>query len=198
MNRNIISKLFILLAIIAAGMLSATSVKAGDYSEKKIILRAGRQEEKLSEEEFSQWLKIEPVLYFSESGEAEIENINYCPTAKSFCDFFTSRRDHLKIGKEDLISADKNKIQSYLADLARRVNKDPVDAKFQVADGKVSVFAVSENGLALDIEKRIGIIAENILREPAGFSAKEINLVYNEIEPEIKSDETDNLGITAL
>ncbi len=192
-------RLLILLGIIAAGALSATAVKAGDDSEEKIILRVGQQEEEISGEEFSQWLKIEPILYFDDSNKAEIENVDHCPSAKYFCDSLISRRDRLRIKKNDLASADKNKIQSYLEDLARRVNKDPVNAKFQVEDGKVSAFAISEKGLALDIEKSLIIISESILAEnykPSGL--KELNLAYGETEPEIKSDEIDNLGITTL
>lgn len=193
------AKLLIFSGIIAAGVFLAAAAKAGDNPEKKIILRVGQQKEEVSEAEFSQWLKIKPVLYFGESGKAEIENINYCPAAKFLCDFIIARRDRLKISKRDLASADRNKIQSYLADLARRVNKDPVDAKFQVEDGKVSAFAISENGLVLDIEKSITIISGNILlKNYESLYLKEMDLAYNETEPEIKSDEIDNLGIVTL
>lgn len=190
-------KSFILLIVFVTGILLTVTAKAAGKLEKKIIFRAGQTGEEMSVEEFSQWLKIEPVLYFDESNRAEIENIDYCPNVKSFCDFSIAQRDRLKIKKKDLASADENKIRSYLGDLARRINKDPVDAKFQVEEGKVSAFAVSENGLALDIEKSAAAISENILR--SDFSdLKEISLVYGTIEPEIKSDEIDNLGITAL
>ncbi len=194
-------KLFAFSAIITTGMFlsSVILVQAGDNPEEKIILRIGQQEEELSGEEFYQWLKIEPVLYFDAENKAEIENIDYCATARFLCDFSTSSRDRLKIKKMDLASADREKIQSYLADLARRVNKDPVNAKFQVEDGKVSTFAISENGLALNIERSLIIISESILAEnykPSNL--KELDLAYNETEPEIKSDEIDNLGITDL
>ncbi len=193
------TRLFIFSAIIAAGVFLAAAAKAGDNPEKKIILRAGQQKEEVSEAEFSQWLKIEPVLYFGESDKAEIENVNHCSAAVFPCDFLITRRERFTMRKKDLVSADRNKIQSYLVDLARRINKDPVDAKFQVEDGKVSAFAISENGLALDIEKSAAIISENILRESSeSLYLKEIDLAYNETEPEIKSDEIDNLGINTL
>lgn len=196
------ARLIFMIAIIgaAAPFLSfAQNKNNADIEFNKIILKIGSQSEAIANDEYSDWIKIEPKLYVNSREKSEIENINYCPLEPVFCEYLMTRRGRLFVGKRSDLSVNKNKIVSFLDDLARRMNKDPVDAKFQMKDGKISVFALAENGLRLNIEKSLEIMTrdftDNIFPKSGG---KEINLSYETIEPEIKSSEVENLGIDSL
>jgi vancomycin resistance protein YoaR len=62
-------------------------------------------------------------------------------------------------------------------------------------DGKVSVFALSKNGIELDREKSLKIIFNYFKNN---INTGEIRLAYAEIPPEVTTDSIDNLGIKNL
>ena len=85
------------------------------------------------------------------------------------------------------------KIRNYLVFLAPLVAQEPVDAQLTVTDGRVTNFALSQEGIKLDIEKNINILKNGILN-----SKKEIILTTNNVQPKITTTDIDNLGITSL
>ncbi len=179
-------------AVLAAG-------STNEISFDNLILRNGNQEEKVPIKELYQWVEIKPALYFGSSNKAEIENIDYCPASSFLCDFLITKRERLFMNKKSYSIFKEDRVRTYLEDLGRKVNKDPVNAKFNVTDGKVSVFALAENGKKLNTQKSLEMILENLRQ--SGSAKKDsgiINLAYEELEPEIKSDSIDNMGITTL
>lgn len=172
---------------------------ANEASFDNLTLRSGNWEEKVSPEELYRWIEIKPVLYFRTSNKAEIENINYCPASSFLCGFLITERERLFVNKKSYSFFKEDRIRAYLEDLSRKVDKDPADAKLQIKDGKVSVFVLAENGIKLNVQKSLEIILENLRQ--SGNAKKDtgaIDLVCETLEPEIKSDSIDNMGITAL
>lgn len=166
---------------------------------EKIIFRVSDKEEIVGPEIFGSWFNFSPVLKPGAASKAEIENVSFCPEANEFfCDFLRTKREKIFIEKINNFSIEKDKIGAYLEDLGRRVNKDPVDAKFKVEDGRVSVFSLAKNGIKLDTEKSLEIIFDNLENLREAGKETEINLAFQKIEPEIKSDSIDNMGITTL
>jgi vancomycin resistance protein YoaR len=90
------------------------------------------------------------------------------------------------------VSIDEQKTKDYLVSLAPLVNQEPIDAKLSVKDGKVVIFALSQDGFLLNIEENVPILSEIILEN------KQINFKITKTEPKITTDSIDNLGITAL
>ncbi|MCX6765501.1 MAG: VanW family protein [Candidatus Moranbacteria bacterium] len=166
---------------------------------KKLVLKIGPYEEIVSENVFPQWIGIKSALYFPASSKSEIENTSYCPGDHLMCDFSVAERERSFTKKTTHLELKKEEIQSFLKDLERKVNKDPMNAKFQVENNKVSAFSLSENGFKLDVSKSHEALLKSLLviSIPAQ-ETREIELFYNILESEIKSDAIDTLGITTL
>jgi vancomycin resistance protein YoaR len=166
---------------------------------KSIKLTVGSFEQDLDSTDFSQWFNIQPVLVLNPKNQSEAENINYCPLDKSkiLCDLVLPKTDRIHFQNKIVTSLNEDAIRQYLNDLATKVNTDPVDAKLQIDNGKVSAFSLSQNGITLDVDKSLNII-ENSLNSSENQDSLTINLAYNETQPKINSNNIDNLGINDL
>jgi len=146
--------------------------------------------------EISQWFSEKETFTFSRNYRSEIENPYFCRGKKQvFCNLVLPIRKTAGLKRNWQLSVDENPIKIFLEDLGREHNKDPVDAKLQMEDGKVTVFAVSENGLKLDQEKSLAKIKENLTSDNLSL---EIELPYQETKPEISLESLNNMGITDL
>ena len=90
------------------------------------------------------------------------------------------------------ISVDQEKAKNYLISLAPMINQEPIDAKLIFKNGKVSVFALSQDGIRLEIDENIPNLFTSIK------NGKEINLKITKTKPVITTESIDNFGITAL
>ncbi|MCK9379176.1 MAG: VanW family protein [Candidatus Moranbacteria bacterium] len=162
---------------------------------EKIILKINNTEEELSRNEFSQLVKISTDLINEQDYQSEIENINFCHSEDFFCFFSQDARQKYTTKKTSSQSADREKIESFLATLAQKTDENPINAKLKIEDGKAIAFELSKNGFKLDIPKSIQILSAQLSNKniPAIIS-----LPSNEIEPKIKEDEISNLGINKL
>jgi len=91
------------------------------------------------------------------------------------------------------LTLDEKEIKDFLSQIATTVNDEPVNAKLTVADGKIKVFALSQEGHTLNIEASAKKIIKGVL---AGQT--NIDLIIDPIEPEIATENIDNLGLTSL
>lgn len=100
------------------------------------------------------------------------------------------------------IRADKEKIKDYLLTLIPQINREPVNAQLEFKKGKVEMFSLSQEGIALQIEKSIGEINKVVFIEEnhKDNSEKEIEvqMIVKKVQPEITTESIDNMGITAL
>jgi len=88
----------------------------------------------------------------------------------------------------------KEGLVSYLDAIANEIDVEVKEAKFTMENGKVVEFQPSQNGLSLQIEKTI----ENIGQKIKLVGATEIDLIVEEIEPEMTTEDVNNLGIKEL
>ena len=86
-----------------------------------------------------------------------------------------------------------DKVREYVNSFAPRVNIDPIDAKFEMNDDKVSAFQASTAGRRLNTDKSVSILMEQI--RSAQNSA---TLVVENIEPELTLEKVNRLGINTL
>lgn len=167
-----------------------------DYFAEGITLQAGGADYNLPAEELKKWITEKEDLTVNSGYQSEIENIDFCQYKKSIpCALMFSARQKFHTQKISEVFLNQDLLNKFLDDLARRTDKDPENAKLQVEDGKVSVFALSSNGIKLNKEKSLRIISDYFKNNS---STGEIKLVCDEIEPEITTDSIDNLGIKSL
>lgn len=94
------------------------------------------------------------------------------------------------------LSFDAQKVQDHLTLLAPGLDKEAVDAQFQMQDNKVSTFQASQEGRTLDIQKSSADIIEALMN--AAASPLGATLVFANTDPAISSASIQNLGITKL
>jgi vancomycin resistance protein YoaR len=162
---------------------------------KTLTISVDQYTEEIPSETLNKWLVQKSNLEFSLTYKTEFENITYCPVSKSFCDFSLpiSANRHLKLTSQTI--TDRDAASAYLEDLARKVNHDPVDAKFTVTDGKVTTFTESQDGLTLDIPNNLETLLTAVTTQP---TLEKIALRYDLKKPAITYSEVNNLGISSL
>jgi len=187
--------ILIKLAVISFILLAPASGILAFSKNDTLNLVIENKEETVSYAEFSQWIEHSPVLTRNINSKSELENIHYCSSDYVLCEMTTTYRNKYTTRKEEIVIISDNKIESFLEDLERRINKDPIDAKFMIEDGKITAFNLSEDGLKLDVEKSTEILLDNMKSED---HANNIILAYETIKPEISSENINSLGINTL
>lgn len=91
------------------------------------------------------------------------------------------------------VDLNEKKVVDYLTILSTSINKEPTNAQLRFEDGRVVVFALSQNGLRIDAGKS----AINLIKSIKNGS-NNTELIYWEIEPDIRTSDINNLGIVAL
>lgn len=117
----------------------------------------------------------------------------------------TSSKQNFVIEEEQLINFvgfnshwDKSKIDEYLKVIAESVKQEAKNAKFVFKEGKVEAFQPSQNGIELDQEKAVEEILKGLNKIIADGQIQTIDLPLVESEPEIKTSDTNQLGIKTL
>jgi len=94
-----------------------------------------------------------------------------------------------------IVGFDKEKVSNYLSDaIAPHIDKKPIDAKFEIKNGKVTEFQASQNGISLAINKNI----INIEKQAVLFGQSDIELTVEEAKSEIGTAEINNYGIKEI
>ena len=105
------------------------------------------------------------------------------------------------------LSPDKQAIKEYMSSLVPEINREPVNANLEFKDGKVGVFALSQDGISVDVDKSVDNIGAEIFQagnyDEAGADAGNADRItvepaVDKVTPELTTDNIDNMGITAL
>ena len=98
------------------------------------------------------------------------------------------------------VQANQKKIKEYLESSAPQINQEPINAELTIENGKVSVFALGQDGLRLSVEKNSEKISQALLNAETGSwqTDTEIILETEKSKAEITTDSIENLGITSL
>ena len=92
-----------------------------------------------------------------------------------------------------------DKINTYSQNLSQSLKKDPVDAIFNFENGRVLEFQPAQNGISIDPERLTNDLISNLTSlEKSDEASIELNLAYDTIEPKLKNDDVNNLGIREL
>lgn len=147
--------------------------QAENILNKKVVLKYNSSSWEVQKEDFALWLKFDSV----ENSENK--------------------------GKKILgIKADKEKIKDYLVSLIPQINREPVNAQLEFKNGKVDVFSLDQDGISLQMEKSAEEIEKNVFvpdnYEDNSEKEIEIQLITENIKPEITIESIDNMGITSF
>ena len=187
--------------------LTVSPTKAADTSsgkdasapstERSIAITIGDQTEILSGRQLDKLFSIQSRLDTDRKYRSEIENTDLCPVERSFCDFMLSQKTRMSFKNRSVSVPNNEAIQGYVDTLNKKVSQEPVDAKFTVTDGKISVFSLNKDGSRLDTEKSVALITEAI---PQAAQKRSINLTLPvvAVKPDIRSSDADNFGIVEL
>jgi vancomycin resistance protein YoaR len=192
----------LVLTLLLLPLVGAKTVLAEEKNanQKKIIIQVDEYQEELGPETLSQWIKNQPRLEINSAFRSEIENIKFCPTDLYPCELILPTSALIHFQKTDRISIDSQKIASFVDDLARRINKDPIDAKFKVENDRVTEFASSQSGIQLKNNESVSAL-EEAAKKIAARSVSEniiLKLPFAKLEPAIKNNEGNGLGIATL
>lgn len=154
-------------------------------------------QETVADSELRGWIHQRPRLATVIGYTPEIENIRYCPTYSPACALSLplSLSSHFK--KTDKPIADREKIGLFIDDLGRKVDRDPENAKFQITDGRVSVFVPSQSGIQIKQEENREILA-SALEQNQLQGEVTLALSFEPLEPQVKTGDENNLGIETL
>ena len=93
------------------------------------------------------------------------------------------------------VGLDPVKINEYLTEIAKEINQPVQEGKFTLgADGRVTEFQPSQNGQTLALDKTESAINQKIKE----VGIKEIDLVVEEIEPQLDTASVNDMGIKEL
>ncbi|MEI7621389.1 MAG: VanW family protein [Candidatus Moraniibacteriota bacterium] len=197
-------KYFFLLALFCLSFLQARPVFAlenqpslnpTNSKQLPLVITIEQYSEEIPPTTLSNWNLTQSSLSIAGNYKTEFENIDYCPTAKLFCDFTlkNSARQHFKLTTKKTIN--EKAVRTYLETLAKKVNSKPSDAKFSISDGKVTSFAEEKNGITLDIEKSFQTISTAL---NSALLPEKLSLDYSTSKPAISYGEVNNFGISSL
>jgi len=92
------------------------------------------------------------------------------------------------------IGLDFKSIESFLIDtISPSINQEPIDAKFEVKDGRVIEFQDSQDGLTLDIVKTFKQIEKSFEN-----NEKELELIVRELKSELNTSSINDFGIREI
>lgn len=195
-------------ALIALLFLTANHVQAvtgnqqiaGQINDGKttaITLNVDQFSDTISNDVLDSWVTHSNAYSLSSSVKSEFENTNYCPVSKLFCEITLTRtsRSFLHLSPQTVLHTDL--IKAHLEDLARKVNRDPMDAKFKVEDGKVATFSEAQDGITLDVEKSLALISET-LNKNNFESPQTIALPFDSKKSTTNYADVNNMGISSL
>lgn len=183
------------IKVVSANEQTSKEIRNGSFSD--LLLTVDQYPETVSGKTLENWVINSNSYSLSADIRAEFENTSFCPTHKFFCELTLTKnqRQRLHLSSQSLLNTEVTR--AYLEDLARKVNRDPMDAKFKVENGKVVTFSKAQAGISLDIEKSIATINDTFSKD--GFqSSQKIALPFIAKKTAIDYADVNNMGISSL
>ena len=143
------------------------------------------------------WIKHENTFSLSPILSNEFANTSYCPISKIFCALTLTSEEKQRLNLSSKTTIDTKTMQTFLDDLATKVNTVPEDPKFQVVNGIVTTFQQAAPGITLDVQKSIQTLTDAIKSGTVG-SGQKIALPFDASTPTTNYGDVNNMGISSL
>lgn len=125
------------------------------------------------------------------SSEDSEERKEWIVNEKQLAEWLVLKKENNQI----VIGVDEDRIESYLQEnISSEIDQEPVDARFQIEDGKVSEFRDSSPGQKLNIPKTADKLTTAILRE----RDEKITLEIDTIKSEYTTNKVNDLGVDEI
>jgi len=166
---------------------------------ESIELTWNGQSENIPYTTLSRWMTRSSILLPDKNGFAETENIYSCPNSEFLaCDLLLTQKNRYRIRLASRFSFDEQAATSFVSELAQKIDEDPIDAKFNVDDGKVTTFTQEKSGLKLNVSESVKKISELFSNYNQADKIPKLELSINSIEPSVTASQINNLGISTL
>lgn len=83
---------------------------------------------------------------------------------------------------------------AYLDEQSIDINHEPLDAKFEINDGRITQFQASQEGVTVDISASVDFLQSSLLRD----NEEEVELVLTVEAPKVTTSEVNDLGINEI
>lgn len=114
-------------------------------------------------------------------------------------DTLTLKQDDEKITlKQDKLVGflvDEGAVSTYVTSLSSLLNREPQDAKFAFADGRVKEFAPSKDGVTLQVEETSKQISGAMQKLMAASTAETVDVTVTRVKPKITTEAVNDFGI---
>lgn len=90
------------------------------------------------------------------------------------------------------------KLSKWIETVAAEIDRPAIDALFEFKGGKVADFQVSENGLSVNQGEMASLIIANFGKYPFAKEPLILQLPTGEVEPKVKTSETNKFGVIEL
>ena len=115
---------------------------------------------------------------------------------------FLSLKNSNKAKSQDLITVglDKDAVEQFLEkEIAPDIDEEPVNAKFEIKDGRVAKFQASRDGIKLKIEDSFTEINSKLIDYNLDESEKnKIELIVKNLKSPVNTNDVNNLGINEI
>lgn len=184
---------------------------------KEVVIREGKDGTRVDREKFMKMLR-QHIAYL-ESGEVEIPTITTNHVISEEKKREIQERAKLLLATSLPIAVDEQKlvlqgkelvgflavteggvleeaaVKRYIEGLAESINREPVNARFQFAEGRVTEFVPDKPGLMVQVDESVGKITEALIRVMKGEKVEAAVLAVTTTQAKVKTGDVNNIGI---
>jgi vancomycin resistance protein YoaR len=161
-----------------------------------LILQAGDYTETIFSNNAPLFIRMKTRLVYTPGIRSEIENTTFCPTRKLFCTFSLSRFLNQHIHTATTKTLNETALEAFIQELANKVVRDPIDAKFSVLDGRVIIAEPEKVGRRLQEKESLTLLARAL--ENSETETVKIALPTEITQPKLVASDRERLGLKEL
>ena len=170
--------------------------KTSAMTPNSLIIRSGDYAETVAPSAISDFTRLDTHLAYDPSIQSEIEDTSFCPAQKLFCTFSLSRYASHHLHNTLFRSTDMAALKAFVAELAERINQDPVDVKFSVDGDRVIIAEPEKVGRRLQEEESLKLLSSAL--QTAETETLKITLPTEVTQPKLVSSDRERLGLREL
>ena len=184
----------IILGVLCIGIFFPRGSSAATPS--SLIIRSGDYTETVSSSAIFDFTRLDTHLAYDPSTPSEIEDTAFCPAQKLFCTFSLSRSTSHHLHNTLSRQTDMAALKEFVAELAGRINQDPVDVKFSVEGDRVIIAEPEKVGRRLQEEESLKLLSSAL--QAAETETLKITLPTEVAQPKLVSSDRERLGLKEL
>jgi vancomycin resistance protein YoaR len=189
---------FLSTGIFFLAFFSLTPSTQASFGPESLILVTPTEKLSVDAMTLKNFIRYETALSPLSPYRSEIEDNHYCPKGKAtYCSLALSRHARETINQSFRALPDERAIRRYLEALATTIDSPATNPSFTTENGKAKLFTLGKNGQALDIDQSTKNIITSLL-EFTDARSRTIEIIMNQVTPDITSGDPSSLGINEL